>query len=50
MAVLSNKANLLHKATPSRVSEVVVSANAYIPTQRVKQSEETEECVPNKGI
>lgn len=36
-------------ASPSRVGEVTISSNVYKPTQKVKQNEETEESVPNKG-
>ena len=39
---------LLHKATASRPGEVVVLPNSHKQTQKVKQNEETEKCVPNE--
>ena len=45
---MNNKIHLLHKATPSRLGEVVVLSNVYKPTERVKENEETEEYVPKE--
>lgn len=46
---LNNKLHLLHEATLSRLGVVAILPNSYKPTKRVKQIEETEEYVPNKG-
>ena len=40
---------LLHEATLSRLEVVAILPNSYKPTKRVKQIEEIEEYVPNKG-
>ena len=45
---MKDKIYLLYEATPSRLGEVPVLPNALKPSQRVKQNEETKECVPNK--
>lgn len=46
---LNDKLHLLHEATLSRLGVVAILPNSYKPTMRVKQIEETEEYVPNKG-
>ena len=40
--------HLLNKTKPLRLGEVAVLSNALKPTQRVKESEETEEYVSNE--
>ena len=45
---MNNKVHLLHVVTPSRLGEVPVLLNSQKQTQRVKQNEGTEECIPNE--
>ena len=46
---LNNTLYLLHEATLSRLEVVAILPNSYKPTKRVKQIEEIEAYVPNKG-
>lgn len=45
---MNDKINVLHKVTPSRLTDVAILANAQKPTQRIKEKEETEKYVSNK--
>lgn len=46
--MLIDELYLLHEANLSRLGEEAVLTNVQKPTQRVKESEETEEQFPNK--
>ena len=47
---LNNKVYLLYKANPLKVGAIAILYDKQKQTQRVKQSEETEEYVQNKRI
>lgn len=47
-ARFKDKAHLLHETTPSGLEEVAVLYNMQKPAQKVKENEETVECVSNK--